>query len=98
MVQSNKQGRFEAPAPAAQRQRPINWGAPIKELKSTTSAPLRPITGPERDILSLLTVLAQPILGNGQLNSFLAELKGHLFNKNYQLAFGGKEEYRQAYA
>lgn len=97
MVQSNKQGRFSAPAPAAARVRAVNWGAEIKELPATTSAALELISSAEVEILKLMRGLSISVMKESKFNSWLSELKVNLFNKKYELAFED-ENYRKVYA
>lgn len=100
MVQQKSLGVFTAPAPLPNRIKPCaSWGLPPpKVLPPTTSAALRPISAPEREILAFLAHLSEPMLSSPALGRILSEIKGHLFNREYEQAFGGPEEYREAYA
>ena len=98
MVQEKKLGVFTAPKKHIARSKPCRgWGLPeAKTLPPTQSAPLRPITTPEIALLAFFKSQCA-ILRSLELNSILSAVKGHLFNKEYAEAFGGKEEYRRAY-
>ena len=98
MVQEKKLGVFTAPKKHIARSKPCRgWGLPeAKVLPPTQSAPLRPITTPEVTLLAFFKSQCE-ILRSLELNSILSAVKGHLFNKEYAEAFGGKEEYRRAY-
>jgi 25S rRNA (uracil2843-N3)-methyltransferase len=96
---ANSPHRSRAPLP--NRIRPIAAYLPapkIIELAPTQSAPIRPITTPERDLLTLLAKLSHPILSSTSLNTTLQAVKSALYEKDYEKAFGSSEEYREAYA
>lgn len=70
----------------------------IVELAPTKSAPIAPISRVEQELLHFLARLSSPILKTTNLNTTMQEVKAALFAKDYAKAFGGKEEYREAYA
>lgn len=97
MVQQKSLGVFTAPAPLPSRIRDIYNIPKIVELAPTTSAPIKPITNVEIELLELLSKLSAPFLGSTDLHIIMKEVKELLFNKKYLICFGTKEIYRLAY-